>query len=124
VMALVAGFARLWRVRRRALGEHATHPALADAELSLYAATLASLVGIVTTGFFLSFGYHPIMMFVIAATIGVSVGSPFAAAGSLPVFAMAPPPTPSDLPLGESARRFSQGGWRTRASRSRPGRDG
>jgi hypothetical protein len=57
---------------------------LADDESRLATAVLCALVGVATTGFFLSLAYHPMMFFALAACIGVGVGSPYTRRFSMP----------------------------------------
>jgi O-antigen ligase len=65
------------RVLRAAARDHARHPELADDEARLATAALCALLGVATTGFFLSLAYHPITLFALAACIGVRAGSPY-----------------------------------------------
>jgi len=122
IAAILFAATGLLGVRKRALRARQFVPALADQELALTAAAISALIGITTTGFFLSFGYHPITMFVWAVCIGVIVGSPFArdvdwaASGS-----------PADLPAADDSPAVSVAevrptplprgtpGWRSRA---------
>jgi O-antigen ligase len=84
LVGLVAFVVALWsaargclRVLRAALRDHAARPRLADDETRLATAALCALLGVATTGFFLSLAYHPIMFFALATCIGVRVGSPY-----------------------------------------------
>jgi O-antigen ligase len=92
VFGLVAFVVALWsaargcqRIRRRALASSdlVHRPWLVDHEASLATTAQASLVGLAVTGFFLSFAYHPITLFVLAACVGVEAGSPYAALAPL-----------------------------------------
>jgi O-antigen ligase len=84
IFGLAAFVVALWsaargcrRVLRAAARDHRQHPQLADDETRLATAALCALLGVVTTGFFLSLAYHPITLFVLAVCIGVRVGSPY-----------------------------------------------
>jgi O-antigen ligase len=65
------------RVLRAASRDRSRNPRLADDETRLAGAALCALMGVATTGFFLSLAYHPIIFFAFAACIGVRVGSPY-----------------------------------------------
>lgn len=77
VVALWSAARGCRRVLRAAARDHVNHPQLADEETRLAAAAFCALVGVATTGFFLSLAYHPIMLFALAVCIGVRVGSPY-----------------------------------------------
>jgi O-antigen ligase len=83
---LIAFVVALWsaargcrRVLRAAARDHAKHPQLADDETRFAGAAFCALLGVATTGFFLSLAYNPIMLFALAACVGVRVGSPYEA---------------------------------------------
>ena len=91
VFGLCAFLVALWsaaqecrRVLRGAARDRAEHGRLADDESRLATAVLCALVGVATTGFFLSLAYHPMMFFALAACIGVGVGSPYTRRFSMP----------------------------------------
>ena len=77
VVALWSAARGCRRVLRAAARDHRQHPQLADDETRLAAAAFCALIGVATTGFFLSLAYHPITFFALAACIGVRVGSPY-----------------------------------------------
>ena len=90
VLGLSAFITALWsagrgcqRIRQRALTsrDRIDRPWLVDGEATLAATTQAALVGVVVTGFFLSFAYSPITLFALAACVGVQAGSPYASHG-------------------------------------------
>jgi O-antigen ligase len=87
VLGLSAFVVAIWsagrgcqRIRQRALAsrDRIDRPWLVDREANLAATTQAALVGVVVTGFFLSFAYSAITMFALAACVGVQAGSPYA----------------------------------------------
>jgi O-antigen ligase len=84
VFGLLAFVVALWsaaqgcrHVLRAAKRDHGLHPRLADDESRLAGAVLCALIGVATTGFFLSLAYHWILLFALAACTGVRVGSPY-----------------------------------------------
>jgi len=86
VFGLAAFVVALWsaerdcrRAYRLATRDQAVHPVVATEEARLAAAAQCALLGVITTGFFLSFAYHPIMYFILAICVGVRAGSPYEA---------------------------------------------
>ena len=84
VFGLIAFVVALWsaerdgrRVYRLASRDVSAHPWRATEEARLAAAAQCALIGVITTGFFLSFAYHPIMYFILAICVGVRAGSPY-----------------------------------------------
>jgi O-antigen ligase len=114
--AIVSACVSLVRARRAASAAARLGTGQAESEVSLTGTALTSLAGIVVTGFFLSFGYHAITMFVLSACIGIAVGSPFALGTP---GAAAPPASPRALPRG-----WRMGDAASRISRMRRGRRG
>ena len=69
--------AGVWRVRKLTLARASElSPGVADLEMGLTNACLGALIGAVSTGFFLSLAYDPIMLFVVGAAVGTVIGNP------------------------------------------------
>jgi O-antigen ligase len=80
VVALWSAASGCQRIRQRALAsrDRLDRPWLVDRETNLATTAQAALVGIVVTGFFLSFAYSAVTLFALAACVGVQAGSPYA----------------------------------------------
>jgi O-antigen ligase len=76
VTAFASGAAGCRRALRVARLQRQDDPHLADQDARLAAALLCAVVAIACTGFFLSFAYHPLTLFMFAACTGVSARAP------------------------------------------------
>jgi O-antigen ligase len=87
-----------WLVRTETLRRAAELPRpVVDQEIGLANACIGGLIGTISTGFFLSLAYDPIVLFIVAACAGLVIGSPFAASDRKSDHAavMVPDPVPT-----------------------------
>jgi O-antigen ligase len=78
VMVFWSAAAGCRRTKRLADQHRHEDTRVADQEIDLANATLCSLAGILTTGFFLSLAYSPMTYFLLGVAAGVAAGSPYA----------------------------------------------
>jgi O-antigen ligase len=96
-----------WRVRTETLRRAAElPPPVAEQEVGLANACIGGLIGTITTGFFLSLAYDPIVLFIVAACAGLVIGSPFATAARRSDHAGAVAPDPVPIGPGWRSGRF------------------
>jgi putative inorganic carbon (hco3(-)) transporter len=75
VTAFASAAAGCRRVQRLARSPRREDARSADRDSNLAAALLCAVVAVITTGFFLSFAYHPITLFTFGACAGISAGA-------------------------------------------------